>query len=71
MSDLQQISVLANNILQSSNNELRTESEKTLMTLRDSNPNELVVLFINLLESNSFSINNSTELLFYLLKALI
>jgi hypothetical protein len=53
MSGLQQISQLASNILQSSNNELRTESEKALMAMRDSNPNELVVLFLSLLESKS------------------
>jgi len=51
MSDLQQISQLAGNILQSGNNDLRAQSEKALTAMRDSNPNELVVLFLNLLES--------------------
>ncbi len=52
MSDLQQIIVLATNILQPQNNELRSQSEKALIELRDSSPNELVILFVNLLESN-------------------
>jgi hypothetical protein len=71
MSDLQQINVLANNILQSSNNELRVETEKTLMALRDSKPNELVVLFINLLESNIFQSTTHSSCCFIYFLALI
>lgn len=58
MSDLEQIAILANNFLQSSNNQLRAEAENQLKLLRDSKPNELVVLFLGLLESK----NSSTTL---------
>lgn len=51
MTALQQISKLASDILQSSNNELRITSEKILIEKRDANPDELVVLFLGLLES--------------------
>lgn len=51
MTALQQISKLAADILQNGDNELRIKSEKTLTDMRDANPNELVVLFLGLLES--------------------
>lgn len=53
MSDLEQIAALANNVLQSGNNQLRVEAENQLKLLRDSKPNELVVLFLALLESKT------------------
>lgn len=53
MSDLEQIAALANNFLQSSNNQLRAEAENQLKVLRDSKPNELVMLFVGLLESKT------------------
>lgn len=44
---------MANNVLQSGNNQLRVEAENQLKLLRDSKPNELVVLFLALLESKT------------------
>ena len=55
MSEIDQLISLVSNILQPNDKILRENSEKTLVGLRSSNPNELMMTFLAILNGNIYS----------------
>jgi hypothetical protein len=49
MSDIEQLAILIGNILQPTDQNLRKQSEATLVSLRTERPNELISAFIAIL----------------------